>query len=111
VAAVERISEIRARRQERHYEKRMARVKASQVAADKQQLEREIHLVKAPAALRADTQAEGAAHKEKLRVAAEPLRDGQQQQQQQQQQQPPRRRRGAQQQQQQGAGAGDAMQE
>jgi large subunit ribosomal protein L24e len=67
VKAIERISEIRTRRQERFYEKRMAKVKGQQVAADKQQLEKEIHLVKAPAALTAGKEKK----KEKLKVAVE----------------------------------------
>jgi large subunit ribosomal protein L24e len=67
VKAMERISEIRVRRQERYYEKRMAKVKGQQVAADKQQLEKEIHLVKAPAALTAGKEKT----KQKLKVAVE----------------------------------------
>jgi large subunit ribosomal protein L24e len=67
VKAIERISEIRTRRQERFYEKRMAKVKGQQVAADKQQLEKEIHLVKAPAALTAGKEKK----KEKLKIAVE----------------------------------------
>lgn len=67
VKAIERISEIRTRRQERFYEKRMAKVKGQQVAADKQQLEKEIHLVKAPAALTAGKDKK----KEKLKIAVE----------------------------------------
>jgi large subunit ribosomal protein L24e len=68
VKAIERIGEIRQRRQERYYEKRMAKVKGQQVAADKQQLEKEIHLVKAPAALTAGSKDK---KKEKLKVAVE----------------------------------------
>jgi large subunit ribosomal protein L24e len=68
IKAIERIDEIRTRRQERFYEKRMARVKGQQVAADKQQLEQEIHLVKAPASLRKQQQDQP---KEKLKIAVE----------------------------------------
>lgn len=78
VKAIERISEIRTRRQERYYEKRMAKVNGQQVAADKQTLEKEIHLVKAPAALTAAGAAKDTSKKkEKLKVAV----DQQQQQQ------------------------------
>jgi large subunit ribosomal protein L24e len=54
IKAIERIDEIRTRRQ--------------QVAADKQQLEQEIHLVKAPASLRKQQQDQP---KEKLKIAVE----------------------------------------
>eukprot|EP00197_Chlamydomonas_leiostraca_P004830 CAMPEP_0202869974 /NCGR_PEP_ID=MMETSP1391-20130828/14113_1 /ASSEMBLY_ACC=CAM_ASM_000867 /TAXON_ID=1034604 /ORGANISM="Chlamydomonas leiostraca, Strain SAG 11-49" /LENGTH=116 /DNA_ID=CAMNT_0049550391 /DNA_START=261 /DNA_END=611 /DNA_ORIENTATION=+ len=63
VKAMQRIEQIRVRRQERFYEKRMQNAKAQQKAADKAQLEKEIHLIKAPAGIRKE--------KEKLRVAAE----------------------------------------
>mmetsp|Transcript_6292 Transcript_6292/g.10775 ORF Transcript_6292/g.10775 Transcript_6292/m.10775 type:complete len:163 (-) Transcript_6292:482-970(-) len=63
IKAMQRIDEIRIRRQERFYEKRMKNVKSQQLASDKLQLEKEIHLVKAPAALQST--------KEKLRVTAE----------------------------------------
>lgn len=63
IKAMQRIDDIRTRRQERFYERRMQHVKAQQLAADKLTLEKEIHLVKAPAAI--------TANKEKLRVAAE----------------------------------------
>lgn len=69
VKAIERISEIRQRRQERFYEKRMAKVKVQQAAQDKQQLEQEIHLVKAPASLVSDKAKQKS--KEKLKVAVE----------------------------------------
>jgi large subunit ribosomal protein L24e len=61
--AIEKIGDIRKKRQDRFYELRMQRAKLQQKAADKRELEEEIHLVKAPAAL---TQ-EG----EKIRVRAE----------------------------------------
>ncbi|KAL6756983.1 ribosomal protein L24e-domain-containing protein [Haematococcus lacustris] len=63
VKAMQRIDEIRVRRQERFYEKRMKNVKSQQKAADKLQLEKEIHLVRAPASL--------TSQKEKLREQAE----------------------------------------
>ncbi|KAJ9509527.1 hypothetical protein QJQ45_001968 [Haematococcus lacustris] len=63
VKAMQRIDEIRVRRQERFYEKRMKNVKSQQKAADKLQLEKEIHLVRAPASL--------TSQKEKLRERAE----------------------------------------
>jgi len=63
IKAMEKIDEIRTKRQDRFYEKRMQRAKQLQKKADKVQLEKEIHLVKAPAALTAE--------KEKLRVAVE----------------------------------------
>eukprot|EP00883_Tetradesmus_obliquus_P005024 jgi/Sobl393_1/15429/SZX65849.1 len=78
VKAIERISEIRVRRQERFYEKRMAKVKGQQVARDKQQLEQEIHLVKAPASLVSDKAQQKS--KEKLKVAVEAKQQKQKQQ-------------------------------
>lgn len=69
VKAVEKISEIRKKRQDRYYEKRMARARAGQIAQDKQQLEQQIHLVKAPASIRTKT-------KEKVKVAAEQRQAG-----------------------------------
>lgn len=72
IKAIERIDEIRTRRQERFYEKRMARVKGQQVASDKAQLEAEIHLVKAPATLQKDKQQQQKqGSKEKLKIAVE----------------------------------------
>lgn len=80
VAAVQRIDEIRTRRQERFYEKRMAAARGQQVAADKAQLEAEVHLIKAPASLvtdkavdKAKAAAKVAKAAAKLKVAAEPL--------------------------------------
>lgn len=67
IKAMERIEEIRVRRQERFYEKRMARVKGQQVQQDKQQLDQEIHLIKAPAAITAEAQKP----QEKLKIAVE----------------------------------------
>lgn len=63
IKAIEKISEIRQKRQERFHEKRMQRAKQQQTQQDKQQLEQEIHLVKAPAAL--------LKQKEKLKVPVE----------------------------------------
>jgi large subunit ribosomal protein L24e len=76
IKAIERIDEIRTRRQERFYERRMARAKQQQVAQEKQQLEQEIHLVKAPASL--VTAAKEKAQ-EKIRIAAEQQQQKQQQ--------------------------------
>ncbi|PNW80633.1 hypothetical protein CHLRE_07g325712v5 [Chlamydomonas reinhardtii] len=61
--AIGKISEIRQKRQDRHYEKRMLKAKKQQLKADKLQLEKEVHLIKAPAGIRAE--------KEKLK---EPVR-------------------------------------
>ena len=63
IKAMEKIGEIRTKRQERFYEKRMLRAKRMQKSNDKVELEKEIHLIKAPASLTAE--------KDKLRVAAE----------------------------------------
>ncbi|KAG2493337.1 hypothetical protein HYH03_008472 [Edaphochlamys debaryana] len=61
--AVSKITEIRQKRQDRYYEKRMQKAKKQQLAADKLQLEKEVHLIKAPAGIRVE--------KEKLK---EPVR-------------------------------------
>lgn len=61
IKAIGRIDEIRTRRQERFYEKRMAKAKQQEKLQDKKQLEQEIHLVKAPAEL--------TKQKEKLKVS------------------------------------------
>ena len=78
VRAVEKISDIRKKRQDRHHEKRMAKAKAGQVAADKATLSQQIHLVKAPSVLareKAEKEKEkDKAEKEKAEVVqAEPL--------------------------------------
>lgn len=67
IKAIDRIDKIRTRRQERFYEKRMAEVKQQEKEKDKQQLEQEIHLVKAPAEL--------TKQKEKLKVALQQEQD------------------------------------
>lgn len=64
IKAMKRIKEIRVARAERHYEARMAKARVEQRAADRRQLEQEIHLVKAPAALARE-------RAEKLKVAVE----------------------------------------
>jgi large subunit ribosomal protein L24e len=64
IKAIERIDEIRKKRQDRFYERRMVHAKAQQKALDKKQVEQEIHLIKAPASLRTK-------RKEKLKVAVE----------------------------------------
>ena len=63
VKAMKRIKEIRVARQDRFYEERMAGNKERQRAADRKQLEQEIHLVKAPGALLKE--------KEKLKIRTE----------------------------------------
>lgn len=65
VQAMKKVNEIRAARQDRHYEKRMEKSKVIQKAADRRQLEQEIHLVKAPKSLLAKER------EEKLKVAVE----------------------------------------
>ncbi|KAG2450542.1 hypothetical protein HYH02_005043 [Chlamydomonas schloesseri] len=60
--AISKISEIRQKRQDRHYEKRMLKAKKQQLKADKVQLEKEVHLIKAPEGIRAE--------KEKLKEPA-----------------------------------------
>jgi len=58
--AIGKIDQIRSKRQERFYEKRMNKAKIMEKKAERVQLEKEIHLIKAPASL--------TAAKEKLRV-------------------------------------------
>jgi len=77
VQAIGRVSDIRAARQQRHWERRMAAAKGLELRATKASIGKEVHLIRAPAALLANKgkEAEGkGAEKEKLRVAAEPLR-------------------------------------
>uniref|UniRef100_A0A7R9YS66 TRASH domain-containing protein n=1 Tax=Chlamydomonas euryale TaxID=1486919 RepID=A0A7R9YS66_9CHLO len=62
IKAIGKIKEIRSKRQDRHYERRMQRAKQLEKKADKVQLEKEIHLIKAPESLQKDKV------KEKLRV-------------------------------------------
>lgn len=64
VKAMDKIEKIRGARQDRFYEQRMSRAKSQQAAADRKQLEQEIHLVKAPGALAKEKE-------EKLKVAVE----------------------------------------
>lgn len=64
VKAIQKIKEVRKARQDRFYEKRMVGAREGQRAADRKQLEQEIHLVKAPGALAREREA-------KLRVAVE----------------------------------------
>jgi large subunit ribosomal protein L24e len=52
--AIEKITSIRQKRQDRHYEKRMDKAKKTQLKADKVQLEKEVHLIKAPEGVRAE---------------------------------------------------------
>lgn len=58
VQAMQKVEEVRVKRQERFYEARMARAKGAQVAAEKRELEEDISLVRAPAALLQQQQAE-----------------------------------------------------
>jgi large subunit ribosomal protein L24e len=51
VQAIKKVGEIRKARQERFYEARMERAKGARVAADRKQLEQQVHLVKAPGAV------------------------------------------------------------
>lgn len=68
VKAMKRIKEIRVARQDRFYEQRMSKAKVEQRAADRKQLEQEIHLVKAPGALAKE-------RAQKLKVAVEPAQE------------------------------------
>lgn len=81
VQAIGRVTEIRAKRQERHWERRMAAAKGQELKATKASIGKEVHLIRAPASLLAASAQEEAGAKEKeqegrekLRVAAEPLR-------------------------------------
>lgn len=51
VKAIKKVDAIRSARQDRFYEARMSKAKKQQAAAERRQLEQEIHLVKAPGAL------------------------------------------------------------
>ena len=51
VTAIAKVEKVRTARQDRFYEARMSRSRVHQKAADRRQLEQEIHLVKAPGAL------------------------------------------------------------
>ena len=64
VKAIQKVKEVRKARQDRFYEKRMVGAREEQRAADRRQLEQEIHLVKAPGALAKERAA-------KLKVAVE----------------------------------------
>lgn len=57
------VLQVRSKRQERHYELRMAKAKPEEVKAKKAQLKNEIHIIKAPAALLKE--------KEKLKIPVE----------------------------------------
>ena len=67
IKAIEKIEEIRKRRQDRFHEARMKIAKKQQKALDKKELEQEIHLIRAPGTKEAD--------REKLRIRAEPTRE------------------------------------
>ncbi|KAL4430852.1 hypothetical protein ABPG75_006108 [Micractinium tetrahymenae] len=64
VKAIKKVDAIRTARQDRFYEARMSKAKKQAAAADRRQLEQEIHLVKAPGALAKERE-------EKLKVAVE----------------------------------------
>ncbi|KAI3433642.1 hypothetical protein D9Q98_003451 [Chlorella vulgaris] len=64
VKAIQKVEAVRTARQDRFYDKRMQRARVLEKAADRKQLEQEIHLVKAPGALAAEKE-------KKLRVAVE----------------------------------------
>jgi large subunit ribosomal protein L24e len=80
VQAIGRVTEIRAKRQERHWERRMAVAKGAELKATKASIGKQIHLVRAPEGVRAGAVEKKATketeqqQREKLRVAAEPLR-------------------------------------
>jgi large subunit ribosomal protein L24e len=80
VQAIGRVTEIRAKRQERHWERRMAAAKGQELKATKASIDKEVHLIRAPASLLASKGKEKGQQqkeqegREKLRVAAEPLR-------------------------------------
>ena len=82
VQAIGRVTEIRAARQERHWERRMAAAKGQELRATKASIDKQVHLIRAPASLLAASKGKEAAQqkdkeqegREKLRVAAEPLR-------------------------------------
>jgi large subunit ribosomal protein L24e len=78
VQAIGRVTEIRAARQERHWEKRMAAAKGAELRATKASIGKEVHLIRAPEGLLAKqkgkVEKEETEAREKLRVAAEPLR-------------------------------------
>eukprot|EP00201_Polytomella_parva_P001514 CAMPEP_0175075558 /NCGR_PEP_ID=MMETSP0052_2-20121109/22087_1 /TAXON_ID=51329 ORGANISM="Polytomella parva, Strain SAG 63-3" /NCGR_SAMPLE_ID=MMETSP0052_2 /ASSEMBLY_ACC=CAM_ASM_000194 /LENGTH=119 /DNA_ID=CAMNT_0016344297 /DNA_START=137 /DNA_END=496 /DNA_ORIENTATION=- len=63
IAAISKIKEIRIKRQARFYEKRIQKAKNLEKGKDKAQLEKEIHLIKAPVAMEEE--------KEKLLMDAE----------------------------------------
>ena len=72
VKAMKRIKDIRVKRQDRFWEARMAGNKAAQRAADRKELEEDIHLVRAPESLqKRGGKKEEKKGKEKVRVLAE----------------------------------------
>jgi hypothetical protein len=70
VQAIEKIEAIRVKRQDRFHELRMRRARQQQAASDRATLEKEIHLIKAPASLLAA--AEPAAAEPAVEAAAVP---------------------------------------
>eukprot|EP00887_Chlorella_sp_A99_P005386 scaffold1.g5386.t1 len=80
VKAMKKVAEVRAARQDRHHEARMAAARQQTAAADRRQLEQEVHLVKAPGALAKDKdKAKAAKLKQKLKVAVEEQQEEQMQ--------------------------------
>lgn len=54
VKAIQKVEKVRSARQDRFHEARMQKAKATTRAAERRQLEQEIHLVRAPGALAKD---------------------------------------------------------
>ncbi len=71
IKALQVVTSIRKKRQDRFYEKRMLSAKQQQKQQDKRQLEQEIHLVKAPKALTE----KAAKQKERVRVEEADVED------------------------------------
>lgn len=70
LTAIKKIEKIRTRRQERFHEARMNKAKGAQKAADRKELEQQVHLVKAPESLLKDAAKEKVRGK-KLKVRAD----------------------------------------
>jgi len=70
IKAIERIDEIRQKRQDRFYELRMAKARAGQTAADLKQLEQEIHLIRAPVAQKSGEREKAARLKDRVSQGA-----------------------------------------
>lgn len=70
VKSMQKVEEIRVKRQARFHMERMARAKGARVASEKKELEQDITLIRAPAALARDRDAAAKAQ-QKLRVPVE----------------------------------------